>query len=75
MEKPRAPGPLQMVFSITAGTAGATGAVPAPTRAVPRELVVSEMSYHSDALRPVLVGPAAQAGVLTPDELLRLNNI
>ena len=33
------------------------------------------MSYHADALRPVLAGPAAQAGVLTPDELLRLNNV
>lgn len=52
MEKPRAPGPLQMVFSITAGAA------PAPPRAPSHELVVSEMSYHADALRPVLVGPS-----------------
>lgn len=58
-----------MVFSITAGDA------PAIPRAPPQELVVSEMSYHSDTLRPVLVGPAAQAGVLTPDELLRLNSV
>ena len=71
MEKPRASGPLQMVFSITAGGNSAQ-MVP---RARPRELVVSEMSYHADALRPVLAGPEVQAGVLTPDELLRLNNV